>query len=76
LYKARQESGAFTAFLVQLKLSAAGEYRETLRCVYQLTRECCSSPQLLERKRASEDKETFRGSSRRELGQSMRSVAQ
>jgi hypothetical protein len=76
LYETRQESGAFTAFLVQLKLPSAGEYSEAFRCVYEITRECGSSPQLVDRERASEDQETFRGPSRRQLGQTMRSVAQ
>jgi hypothetical protein len=61
LYEARQESGALTAFLIQLKLPPAGEYRETFRCVHEITRECGSSPKLIERKCASENQETFRG---------------
>jgi hypothetical protein len=75
LHNAGSKCSAFTAFVVQLKLPTAGENREALRCVYQIAREYGSSPQLIERKRASEDKETFRGSSRRQLGQTMRSVA-
>jgi hypothetical protein len=48
-------------FLVQLKIPSAREYREFFRCIYKITRECGSSPRLIERKRACEDKETFRG---------------
>jgi hypothetical protein len=68
LYEVRQESGAFTAFVVQLKLPPAGEYREALRCVYEIAREYGSNPQLIESERAREGKEAFRGSSRRQLG--------
>jgi hypothetical protein len=51
-------------------------YQLPLTPADKIARECRSSPQLIERKRAREDKETFRGSSRRQRAQTMGGVAQ
>jgi hypothetical protein len=68
LHNARQKRSTFTAFVVQLKLPTAGENCEALRGVYEIAREFNSSSQIIESERAGEDKEAFRGSSRRQLG--------